>query len=383
MEKKSSYQYVLSGHYFIHFSIMGIFLPYFNLYCYHIDFTEIQIGIFSGFRILSMVFFSIFWGFISDYYLTRKITYTICTILSALTWLLFKTTTQFFPMLLIMCLYSAFYGPIIAFLETFTIETLSLEGATKNRYGNIRVWGSFSFILISLFMGKIVDIFSLNVIILLIFIPSIIQALLSFLLPSPPILKMKNKKKYFNEFLTIKALFFFTASFFMLVSHGTYYGYFSIYLENSGFDYSFIGLAWAVATASEIIIMLKSHIIFRYFSIKQMLIFSFTIAIIRWTLLFITVSPWVILLSQCLHAITYGIFHISCILYIDKLSSKESKTFGQIINNATSYGLGMMTGIVINGIFFKQYTSFLFVFSALSAFIGCLIILTSFRIYSD
>ena len=362
---------------------MGIFLPYFNLYCYHLNFTEIQIGIMSGLRIFSMVFFSILWGMASDYYLTRKKAYILCTFLSALTWLLFTTTTDFYPMLCIIVLYSAFYGPIIAFLETFTIETLHLEGAAKNRYGSIRVWGSISFILMAISLGKITDAFSLNIIILLIFIPSLLQALFAFNLPSPPIINKKKQKIHFKEFLTSKAVFFLAASFFMLVSHGTYYGYFSIHLENAGFDYTFIGIAWAVATASEIIVMLKSHIIFRYFSIKQMIVFSFFIAVLRWGILFITVSPWVILLSQCLHAATYGIFHIACILYIDKLSSKETKTFGQIINNATSYGLGIMTGIIINGIFFKQYASHLFIFSSLSALVGCVIILTSFRIHAE
>ena len=383
MDKKNSYQYILSGHYFIHFSIMGIFLPYFNLYCYHLNFTEFQIGTLSGLRILSMILFSIFWGFISDYYLTRKNTYIVCTFLSALTWILLEATSQFYPMLIIIIIHSAFYGPIIAFLETFTIETLHLEGAKKSRYGNIRVWGSISFILMAVFLGKITDTYSLDIIILLIFIPSAIQALLSFNLPNTPKITKMKQKSHFKEFLSLKSVLFLTASFFMLVSHGTYYGYFSIHLENSGFDHTFIGIAWAVATASEIIIMLKSHTIFKYFSIKHMLIFSFIIAALRWLILFITVSPWVILLSQVLHAATYGIFHIACILYIDKLSSEKAKTFGQILNNATSYGLGIMTGIIINGIFFKQYASLLFIFSSLSALIGCAIILTSFRIHSE
>jgi len=37
-------KFVLGSQYFLYFGVMGIFLPYFNLYCYHLDFRQ------TGFR---------------------------------------------------------------------------------------------------------------------------------------------------------------------------------------------------------------------------------------------------------------------------------------------------------------------------------------------
>lgn len=379
MKKKNfTPQSILSIHYFIHFSIMGIFLPYFNLYCYHLNFSEFQIGIMSATRTLSMVLFSIFWGTISGYFFSRKSAYIICTSLSTLVWMFFLFTSDFWPMLFIMALYSVFYGPIIAFLETYSIEVLETSGSTKKKYGNIRVWGSISFILVAVFVGPITGKFSIEIIIFLILAGSAAQALFSFKMPKPVEINKKHTIKNIKQFFTLPTCLFLICTFFMLISHGTYYGFFSIHLEKLGYSYVFIGIAWGLATFSEIGVMLKSHIIFKRFSLNSILIFSLITSAVRWLILFSAESPPAILFAQMLHAITYGTFHIGCILYIDKLTSKETKTFGQIVNNAVSYGLGIMTGLIINGFFFAEYGPYLFIFSAVSALTGCSILLISF-----
>ena len=92
---KNKPQSVISVHYFIHFGVMGVFLPYFNLYCYHLNYSELQIGILSAARVLSMVFFSIIWGIFADYIITRKSSYIICTVISTLLWSLLIYTEDY------------------------------------------------------------------------------------------------------------------------------------------------------------------------------------------------------------------------------------------------------------------------------------------------
>jgi len=60
-------------------------------------------------------------------------------------------------------------------------------------------------------------------------------------------------------------------------------------------------------------------------------------------------APAAILLSQLLHAMTYGTFHMASILYMDRLSPPDAKNLGQAVNNALTYGLGLMAGFFING----------------------------------
>jgi PPP family 3-phenylpropionic acid transporter len=157
----------------------------------------------------------------------------------------------------------------------------------------------------------------------------------------------------------------------MLASHGTYYGFFSIHLENLGFSGSFIGITWALASIAEIFVMINSERIVKRFSYVNVLIFSFIAAVIRWLILYFAASAPLILFSQILHAMTYGAFHVASILYMDQLTPEDAKTLGQAVNNAVTYGFGIMAGFLLNGYYFDILGApVLFVISAGMAFCG-------------
>ena len=359
-QKTFGTQWILGGQYFLYFGVMGLFLPFFNLYCYHLGFNGFQIGILSAVKTVIGVIFPLLWSILADQRHNRREIYIFCNIVSALLWGLFFMQVDFFSMVVIMIAYSIFYSPIIAFLETLTMSALGHE---RNSYGHIRVWGSVGFILSVLVLGKLIDIYSVNMIIILIFAGSLMQALLSPMIPSPPPEERSQpvgNKGFFNSQMIV----FLVAAFLMLLSHGTYYGFFSIHLEKLGYGGLFIGVAWAVASFSEIIIMLKSHWIFKRFSFHSLIVCAMAVSACRWLIVFYAVSPVLILLSQVLHAFTYGVFHIASILYIDSLSTPASKTFGQAVNNAVTYGLGMMVGFLVNGYFYDRLGAGLFVFSS-------------------
>jgi PPP family 3-phenylpropionic acid transporter len=370
-ENKRKYHLVIGSQYFLYFGVLGIFLPFFNLYCYHLGFSGFRIGILSAVRSVALVLFPLLWGALADRLNARRPIYILCCFCSALIWMLYLFTVDFWPMLAITIFYGMFFSPIISFLEAFTMDILGKE---KKSYGRIRVWGSISFIVAVLVLGKIIDLYSVEIIVVLILAGSLMLSVISIQIPGIQIAKKKRLSKGAKSLLERRVFVFLFCAFLMLVSHGAYYGFFSIHLENLGFESTFIGLTWALASAAEILVMLRSDQIFSRFSIKAVLIFSFMVAALRWFILFFVQSAAAILLSQVLHAITYGTFHIASILYIDHMAPDKAKTLGQAVNNATSYGLGLMVGFFLNGYLYEITGSFaLFMISSLIALSGGLI----------
>ena len=370
-ENKRTYHLVIGSQYFLYFGVLGIFLPFFNLYCYHLGFSGFQIGILSAVRSVALVLFPLIWGALADRLNARQPIYILCCFCSALIWMLYLFTVDFWPMLAIAVFYGMFYSPIISFLEAFTMDMLGKE---KKSYGRIRVWGSISFIAVVVILGRIIDLYSVEIIVVLILAGSLMLSVISTQVPAIPSAKKKRLSGKATSLLDKGVLVFLFCAFLMLVSHGAYYGFFSIHLENLGFGSTFIGLTWALASAAEILVMLRSDQIFNRFSIKAVLIFSFMVAALRWLILFFVQSAAAILLSQVLHAVTYGTFHIASILYIDQLAPEKAKTLGQAVNNATSYGLGLMVGFFLNGYLYEITGSFaLFIISSMIALCGGLI----------
>lgn len=365
---RTAYPWTIASQYFLHFGVMGVFLPYFNLYCLHLGFNGVQIGTLSSVRSVSTIIFPVLFGAVADRFHLRKPIYIGCCFISAAIWYLFLRTTDFQWMLVICLLYGIFYAPIISFLEALTMDTLGKE---KRSYGTIRAWGSASFILIVMIMGRVIDLFSIRIILVTILIGSIIQAVAALKIPHHIQKIHAEPVPKFHHFLQKPIVLFLFCAFLMLVSHGAYYGFFSIHLEHLGYSKLFIGSVWALASVAEILAMLKSRSLFNRFSLEAVLVFSFAVAVLRWCLLYIFTSPVFIISAQVLHAVTYGTFHMAGILYIDRMAPEEAKTMGQAVNNAVTYGLGLMIGFFINGYLYESVGSrLLFIISAGIAAVG-------------
>jgi PPP family 3-phenylpropionic acid transporter len=358
----------VASQYFLYFGVMGMYLPYFNLYCYHLGLSGFHIGALSALRSVAMVIFPMAWGALADRTQGRRAIYILCNGVSAAIWAFFLITQEFAAMALVIFAYGIFYSPIISFLEAITMETLGRE---KKSYGRIRLWGSISFITIVLAFGKLIELLSVRMIIPSILVGSLLLALVSITLPrdrrsEKPLLAHGAK-----ALLHRRPVVFLVCAFLMLVSHGAYYGFFSIHLENLKYSSTFIGASWALASAAEILAMVYSEAIFRRLALERVLFISFAAAVLRWLVLGFASAPAIILLSQLLHAMTYGTFHMASILYMDRLSPPDAKNLGQAVNNALTYGFGLMVGFFINGALYGIAGSFkLFQLSSLIALAG-------------
>ncbi len=353
---------ILSSQYFLYFSVLGIFLPYFNLYCYHLNFSGFQIGVLASVRTLATALFPLAWGALADKYLIRRPIYIFCSFISAALWASYLLTTDFEAMLVITAVYGIFFAPVIAFLESFSMDLLDTE---KTGYGKLRAWGSIGFILTVVAVGRIIDYYSVSVIIVLILAGSLVQSAVSLKIPHVRTTRKSPFSAGVKTLANRRVFVFLFCAFLMLASHGTYYGFFSIHLDNLGFSSTFIGVTWALASAAEIGVMMFSKPLFARFSYEHVLIGAFMAAALRWLILFFVSSPVPIIASQMLHAFSYGAFHMASILYIDQLTPKEAKTLGQSVNNAVTYGFGIMAGFLINGYFFdKVGAGPLFLFSS-------------------
>ncbi|MGA6927196.1 MAG: MFS transporter [Desulfosarcina sp.] len=353
--------------YFLYFGAMGVFLPYFNLYCLKIGLSGFQIGTLSAVRAMVLILFSILWSLLADRRGIRRPIYILCSFVSTALWVLFLFTTDFYFMLALTIVYGAFFAPIISFLEAFAMDVL---GKTKDRYGRTRAWGSIAFIAVVLLSGKMIDRYAVELVITLVLVLSAAQALATPTMPRIGMRQTVNPRDAVRLFSGDTVVFLICASL-MLTSHGAYYGFFSIHLAQLGYGGGFIGLCWAMASVAEVVVMINSPRLFARLSFKRMLAVSFGVAVVRWGILFVARSAPLILASQLLHAVTYGAFHMAGILYMDQLAPAADKTLGQALNNAVTYGLGLTVGFFVSGVLYQPHdSSALFLFSVGTALVG-------------
>jgi len=343
---------MLQIQYFLYFGVLGIVLPYFNLYCYHLGLSKAQIGLVAAVKSITMVIFPIAWGLVADRFNLRKPIFIFCSAVACLVFCGYFFSASATTIAIVTFFYGVFFAPLISFMETFTMDML---GRQKRHYGRVRLWGSISFILVALLIGPVLDHYPIRIILVLILSGSLIQTLSAFGIRAPRAGKRQapgfSLSGAFRD--NRQAVRYLAAAFLMLASHGGYYGFLSIHLDRLGVDNMFISAAWALSAGAEIFVMYHSDKLIRRLTVPVMLQASIGLAAVRWLILALTNNLWLIMTSQLLHAATYGAFHVAGILYIDRLSRCRAKTVGQAINNATAYGLGLAAGTVAAGILYE------------------------------
>jgi len=82
-------------------------------------------------RSVTLVLFSLAWGVLADRFNIRRPIYILCNITSALIWIFYLFTENFWLMLVITAFYGMFYAPIISFLEAFSMDVLGEKKYTQ------------------------------------------------------------------------------------------------------------------------------------------------------------------------------------------------------------------------------------------------------------
>lgn len=339
----------LSGFYFFFFGALGIFLPYWPLYLASLGCDPRMIGWLTsaaqGIKILGPPI----WGGWADRGSRHRVI-IVTSFANLFSFGLYFLDAHFVALLLATLIFSLFQGGPLALVEATTIETVSRHGGD---YGRIRVWGSIGFILFALGLGSLVDRLGIGIVPMAIALLLLGQALLSLFLPDTQIGQDHARKSApWEIFRQVGMRWFYGAAFFQQLSHGAYYGFFSVHLTTQGFSPTAIGFLWALGVLAEIGILSHSNFWLRRFGISRLLSFSILLAGIRWVIYASTVSWFWLLLAQCLHAFTFGAFHVASVRRIHLAAPETSRSSAQAWYGAISFGLGGSVGLLFSGYLF-------------------------------
>jgi PPP family 3-phenylpropionic acid transporter len=144
-------------------------------------------------------------------------------------------------------------------------------------------------------------------------------------------------------------LLFYGACLLMQLGHGTYYGFFSIALEGQGFSASAIGALWTIGVVAEVAFMFWSGRALSRIGAAPLLVISFVAAVLRWTLMARAPGPAGLAVTQCLHALSFGAFHVAAVTIIHQSAPPSLRATGQTLYSSLAYGVGSGLGLLLNG----------------------------------
>ena len=170
----------------------------------------------------------------------------------------------------------------------------------------------------------------------------------------------------------------------MIMSHAVLYTLFSLWLKSNGYSKMEIGAIWGIGVIAEIIFFLnQDRVLSRFKNLTFLWFFCFIVAVIRFLVIFISDGLVILLVfGQLLHAITFGLHHVTSIMLINSLFPDSAKAIGQSSYTVASYGIGGSLGGVFSGLIWEKFfPDSIFIFASLVALLGLLVAWSLIRKY--
>jgi len=338
----------LSGFYLFYFAALGALLPYWGLYLKSLGFSGGAIGELIAILMATKIVAPNVWGWIADHSGRRMVVVRVASLLAVIAFCGVFLGRSYWWMAAVMALFSFFWN---AALPQFEAVTLSRLGAQPQRYSSIRLWGSIGFILSVAALGPLLGRYDAGL------LPGVLVALYgaiwisTLLVPEPSVPPAHHERLHLWELLRqphVATLLL--VCFLMQASHGPYYSFYSIYLEDHGYPRWLIGQLWALGVAAEIGVFLLMHRWLPRFGARRLLLASLALTTLRWLLIgwFVGSLP-VLVFAQVLHAASFGIYHAVAISLIHKYFTGRHQGRGQALYSSLSFGAGGAVGSLYAG----------------------------------
>jgi PPP family 3-phenylpropionic acid transporter len=355
----------LSAFYFFYFAVLGALLPYWPLFLKDLGFDAKSIGYLSGIVMATKIIAPNLWGWLADK-TGRHI--GIIRTGAFLGFCIFGgvlVNQSFWWLALVVAGYSFFWNAV---LSQFDVVTLKHLGAQYHRYSQIRLWGSLGFIAAVMILGAVFDWLAIR------WLPWIVLGcLLALWLSSLCVSEagddethQKAGKSSFLKLVRQPSVLAFIATCFLLqVSHGPYYTFFSVYLEQLNYGRTAIGLLWSLGVVAEVLLFIVMHHLLKRFSLRQIMLASLVLAVLRWLLIaYVADQLWLLLFAQCLHAATFGSYHAFAVEFIRRTFQHGTQGKGMAAYGAASYGAGGAVGAVCSGLLWEINPQWVFTAAA-------------------
>jgi len=338
----------LSGFYLFYFAALGALLPYWGLYLKSIGFDAKAIGSLFAIIMGTKIIAPNIWGWIADHIGHRMLIIRIASLVTVCAFAGVFVFHGFWWLALIMSVFSFFWN---AALPQFEATTMNHLGDSTHRYSSIRLWGSIGFILSVALLGPVLEQYGTEILpaVLLVLFAGIWFASLTVPESAAGHLTLDHEplRNILRRPVVVALLI---VCFLMQASHGPYYTFFSIYLEDHHYSRTAIGQLWALGVIAEIGVFLVMYRLMPRFGVRTLLLASLAMTTLRWLLIawFVEDVP-VMILAQVFHAASFGIYHAVAISLIHRFFTGKHQGKGQALYSSLSFGAGGAVGSLYSG----------------------------------
>ena len=340
---------LLAASYFFYYGSGAAWFPFFNPYLREIGLSGVQIGLLGGIRPSIMLLSQPLWGMAADAWGRRRL--LIVTALAVAVVVPGYRLGQTFAFLALWTvLYTALNNPIGLLLDSVTLDHLERNG--RPTYGALRLWGAAGWALVAVLAGRLLSGRDPRAMFAYAGLLLAALCLVTWRLPREGEGRRSLRRAWagVGVLLRRRSLVVFLGVVTALqLGTVSIFSFYSIYLGEIGASRDLIGLAFSIQGLSELPVYLASAWIIRRIGPGRALTISFLAYAARALLYSVIRTPGLAVATEVLHGLSFSLFLVSSIGYVNAYTPPEWRATGQSLLWAFCYGAGSILGSAWGG----------------------------------
>ena len=342
MSSPASIAFRLAFFYGAIFSSVGIFLPYWPVWLESRGLSSIEIGLIISASFWPRIVTSLVVPNLADHLGKRRLLMTWMVALTLLGLLAFALVSEFWLFMLLGLLTGATWSCILPLAEAISLDRTASAGLD---YGRVRLWGSITFILMSIVGGFALEQAGASMIFILLLATIALTLIASITMPESNRRPAGSEPAHLGRLFKRRDLWLLViASSLIQASHTLLYNFGSIHWRAAGHSETVIGWLWAEGVIAEVIFFMVSAKILGRVPLSRLLIIAGVLTILRWTLNGLSASLPLLLLTQMLHAASFGLTFLATLHFIREITPSELQASAQGFYAAL--GFAPLSGLV-------------------------------------
>ncbi len=350
------------------FASVGIFLPYWPVWLESRGLSVVEIGLIIGASYWPRIITSLVIPNLADRFRRRRFLMTLSAGLTLILLLIFSLVSDFWLFMLLGLLMGATWSCILPLADAISLERTAALGLD---YGRVRLWGSITFILMSIFGGIALEQTGVSSIFVLLVLTTGLTLVACLFMPEEPHAATSSEPASLRRLFRRTDLWVLVmASSLIQASHTLLYNFGSIHWRSGGLSETIIGWLWAEGVIAEVLFFLVSAKLIVRLSLGRLLVIAGALAVVRWMLIGHFSSLPLLIFTQALHAASFALTFLATVHYIRETTPPELQASAQGFYVAV--GFAPLSGVVslISGWLYNTWGGEAFFIMALMAAAG-------------
>jgi PPP family 3-phenylpropionic acid transporter len=346
------------------FAVVGVMAPFWPVFLKARGLSATEIGLLLSAGLWLRVLANPLIAQLADRRGERRRPLLLLSGLAMLGFACFLFAKGFWGLLIVNLVASVAFSSIIPLGETVVLGAVY---RLKLDYGRLRIWGSLTFIATSAAGGPVLAAFgSWSVLWAILGLMAVVLLACALLPDERRVEKLMRTRPGAMGRLLRQPIFllFLLAGGLGNASHAVLYGFATLHWRSAGFSDALIGALWAEGVVAEIILFWLGNRLLARFGAANLLVLGALAGIVRWTAMALSDALWLALLTQVLHAFTFGAAHLGAMHFIARATPPEISATAQSLHGAVGAGIAVGLVMAVAGMLYQEFSNGAYFFMA-------------------